>query len=816
MMDSMETMFQDLRYAFRQLRKSPGFTATAILTLALGIGANVAVFTVINASLLNPSGVPHPDRVVAVRVKYSGGDPGNTDISPPDFADAVAGKSIFTSAAVMRNSAFNYSGSGSTPERLTGAAVSWRWFDVFWARPQLGRVFHPEEDQPSANHEVVLSDLTWKRRFGGDPGIIGRTLLLNEESYQVVGVMGPDFNWPNQAELWVPLALPSSSYSDINLRYDEFLFCAARLRPGITNYQADAYLGLRSAQHIASEGRNSYGQGAGWGMFSMPLVDFVAGDLRKPLFLLLGAVISVLLIACANIAGLQLARASGRQREVSIQIALGVSRARLIRSALLESLILASAGVVLGLVIARSAIPLLLLLAPASLSQNIASHIDWPILAFVVVAGAVCVLFCGVAPAWQMSHFRWFQSLQEGGRSETSSRGRQRIRSVLVVTEIAVAMLLLVGAGLLVRSLLQVQQLETGFNPHGLMSASVSLPPTIYKGKETQAAFLTAAEDQLKNLPGVSSAALADSLPFDNNGGSGSFHIKGREGAPGEPVPHGNIRFISPDYFTTLGMLLVSGRFFSSGDRLTTERVAVIDEVLARRYWPNEDPLGQYINFGGQRPLMQIVGLVKHAKTSSLEADNTEGYYYLPIFQFPQRMSSIVVRSSGPAPEALTSSMQTAVRAIDASLPLYDFKSMNQRVDESLTGRRFLVLVLSAFAALALLLAAVGLYGVISYSVRMRTRELGIRLALGAQRTDVLRLILGKGMQLATIGLVLGLAATLAVGRVLSSLLYRVSLLNPLTLLVTAFLLAFTVLSACYVPARRAAALEPMRTLRED
>jgi predicted permease len=314
----------------------------------------------------------------------------------------------------------------------------------------------------------------------------------------------------------------------------------------------------------------------------------------------------------------------------------------------------------------------------------------------------------------------------------------------------------------------------------------------------------------------VKSAAFADALPFDNNGGSASFSIKGQTVAPDSPGPHGNIRLISPDYFATLGISLVRGRVFSPQDRLKTAPVAIVDETLARRYWPNEDPLGQHINFGDQTPWMEIVGVVKHAKTSSLEADNAEGYYYLPVSQSPPRMASIVVRSSGADPESLATSMQSAVSAVDAGLPLYDLKTMEQRVDESLTGRRFLVLLLSAFAGLALLLAAVGLYGVISYSVRMRTRELGIRMALGAQRTDVMGLILGKGMQLAATGLVLGLAGTLAAGRVLSSLLYQTSLLNPLTLMVTILLLASTVLLACYVPARRAAALEPMRTLREE
>jgi predicted permease len=348
------------------------------------------------------------------------------------------------------------------------------------------------------------------------------------------------------------------------------------------------------------------------------------------------------------------------------------------------------------------------------------------------------------------------------------------------------------------------------------MSAFLSLPPTIYKTDEQQASFFTAAEDQLKNSPGITSAAFADSLPFSNQGGSSSFSIKGRTVASNDPGPHGNIHSVSPDYFTTLGIPLVRGRFFSRQDRLKTELVTMIDETLARQYWPNEDPVGQHIGFGGNSPWMTIVGLVKHAKTSSLEADNAEGYFYLPLAQSPQRVAAIVVHTSTSRSETVASSMQAAIRAVDPSQPLYDLKTMEQRVDQSLTGRRFLVVLLSAFAGLALLLAAVGLYGVISYSVRMRTRELGIRLALGAQRTDVLRLILGKGMQLAAIGLVIGLAGTLAVGRVLSSLLYHVDLLNPLTLFATTFLLASTVLFACYFPARRAAALEPMRTLRED
>jgi len=811
----MTGTLQDLRYATRGLRKSPAFMVVAVLTLALGIGANIAVFAVMNAILLNPSGIPHPDSVVALRAKYSMADLSNISISAPDFGDAVTGKDVFTSAAIMQAANFNYSGNGTTPERLVGANVSWQWFDVFWASPYLGRVFRPEEDQPNANHEVVLAYHTWKQRFGGDPAIVGKSLLLNQESYQVVGVMRPDFDWPNGTELWSPIALPSGRYFDSNYRFNESLFGVARLQPGVTLERANAFLKLRTAQEVAAEGQNGFAQRAGWGMFSMPLIEFVAGKLREPMLILLAAVATVLLIACANIAGLLLARATGRQHEVSIQIALGAGNGRLIQQALLESFVLAVAGVLLGLVIARFTIPLLLLLAPANLAGNLNVHMSGPVLLFVAVTGVLCVLLCGTVPAWHMTHSRWFQILQEGGRSGTSGRARQRLRSVLVIGEIALAMLLLVGAGLLLRSLAQVEQLETGFEPHGLMTAVFTLPPT-YKTDEQQAAFMTAAERELKSIPGVKDAALADTQPFSANGGLASFSIKGRVTPPNDPGPHGSVRVISPGYFSTLRVPLLRGRFFTPEDRAKTEPVAIIDTTLAHQYWPNEDPLGQQISFGDKSPWMTIVGIVAHNKSSSLESDVKEGFYFLPIAQTPNPGGEIAVRTDSAHPEAVASAMQAAIRRVDPNQPLYNLQTMEQRVDSSLVGRRFLVVLLSIFAGLALLLAALGLYGVISYSVRLRTRELGIRVALGAERGDVLRLILGQGVRLAGLGLFLGLMATFIAGRALSSLLYNVSLFNPLTLLLTSILLLATVLLASYLPAHGATKVQPMVALRDE
>src|SRR5256885_6191057 len=502
-----------------------------------------------NAVLLNPSGLHNPQGLVALRAKYTLGGLSNISMSAPDFQDALEGRTIFDTAAIMQPGSFNYSGSNAQPVRLQAAKVSWQWFDVFQVKPYLGRNFRFEDDQPNANYSVVLSYATWKQRFGSDPNIVGRKLQLNQQAYEVIGVIGPEFGWPNQAEFWTPLALPSNRFFDKNFRYNENLFAVARLRPGATLQQGNAYLNLRAQEQIASEGANSFGQRAGWGMFAIPMIDFVAGDLRKPLFLLLGAVALVLLIASLNIAGLQLARASERQRETSIRMALGAPSGRLVAQAFVESFLLACGGLALGLLLAKTVIPLLLLLAPENLVRNIEVQLQTPVLLFVAGIVLLAVLLSGSAPAWQMTRFKWVEALRESGRSDNGSRARQRLRSALVICEIAVAMLLLVSAGLLLSSLKKVEQVETGFDPQGLMSGRVSLPRSVYSSDEKQAAFYTAALEQLKAIPGVIDAAWSDALPFTGQGGSSSFDIQGRPTAPGDPGPHANTRAISAGYF---------------------------------------------------------------------------------------------------------------------------------------------------------------------------------------------------------------------------------------------------------------------------
>lgn len=847
----MSSIWQELRYAVRQLVKAPGFAIVSILTLALGIGANIAVFSVTNAVLLNPSGIPNAGGLVALRARYRAmPDLSNISMSPTDFGDARDGKDIFSSAAVMVPSSFNYSRENGTPELLNGAKVSYGYFETFQARPYLGRGFTPEEDQPGGEHEIVLAYRTWQKHFGSDPGIVGQTVTLNNQAYRVVGIMDRSFNWPNQAELWSPIALPPARYRDNGYRYNEYLFAVARLRPGITLQQANAYLNMKAEQHLVAESStpangtfpSSFGRASGWGMFAMPLTEFIGGNLRKPLTMLLIAVGMVLLIACANIAGLQIARASARERELAVRIALGAPRASLLRKALVESIVLTAAGSALGLAVAMVTAPLLIHYLPDMLGTHVQPSFRGPVLLFVSGVAVLCSLLCGLVPAWQRTQPGWFNALQEGGRTGTSGLVHQRARSSLVVAQIALSLLLLAGAGLLLTSLKALGEVETGFQAKGLLTARFTLPQSVYgpakvtdlsPDKETAAkqqkaaqdasdakvaAFYAALLDRLHSIPGVTEATLADAVPFDAaNGGSSSFFIQGRPTVANDPGPHGNVRVASPEYFSTLRIPLLMGRAFAPQDRQGTELVAIVDTTLAHQYWPGKNPIGEHIGFDDRTkgPWYTVVGLSAHARATSLESDTNEGFFYLAAAQGPQLSTAIAVRSSRSAAD-LSHDVSAAVRAVDPSIPIYDVRTMEDRVNSSLVGRRFVVLLLGVFAGLALLLAALGLYGVISYSVRMRTRELGVRLALGAQREKVLQLVLLQGLRLAVFGVIGGVLAAALLGRLFSSLLFQVSMLHAAPWLIAVGVLTATVLLASYLPARRASHIEPMQALRSE
>lgn len=818
----MRTLLQDFRYALRMLVKSPGFTVVAVLTLALGIGANTAIFSVVNGLLLHPYGIAHPERLVAIRAHYEKLGLKNIVISAPDFTFARDNTKTFAAAAIENESDFNYA-TGAWPLRLRGARVSWQWFEVFEVRPLLGRVFTPEEDQPNANREVVLAYNTWKSIFGGDEKIVGRSVELNQQPYKIIGVMGPDFQWPSQTDLWAPLGLAPDAFVIDNI-FNESYLALARLQPDAKLSNASAFLSLTS-QRISDDPRTKgFPKASGWGLFAVPFTEFIYGDVRTPLLILLGAVSLVLLIACSNVAGLLLARASGRAKEFAVRTALGGSPWRLARQMLTESLALAVVGMALGLVLASEGIRALLWLAPENLSTGLDIHLDFYVLLFTaLIAGASAIIF-GAAPALQIAFIDPHQNLKQGRGTGEGSSGRHRFRSALVVAELSLALVLLAGAGVFLKSLAKLKEVDVGFRPQGLMSAALALPERQYNTPEKQIAFLNSALERLSNSAGVLSAAAGVPLPFTGFGGSASFNIEGRVAPPGDPGPHGDIRGVSPKYFETMGIRLIRGRFFTDQDRLGGQPVAIIDENLAHEYWTNQDALGQRIRNGNNQPWKTIVGIVAHVRHYQVVGDETssigtegsaKGVYYFPLYQENSTNFFLIARTNGD-PEALAGGIRVAVHDVDPSQPVSDLRTMDQRITLSMGPRRSAVTLLSVFAAMALILAAVGLFGLIRYNVTQRTQEIGVRMAIGASRRDILRMVLGESLRLALLGVAGGLIAAFALTRVLSSLLYGVSATDPLTFAGTSLALTVVALLASWVPAWRATRVDPLVALRYE
>ncbi len=810
----MPALWKDSRYALRTLLKTPGYTAVAIATLALGIGANTAIFSVVNQVLLNPAGISHPERIVSLRVRYDKLALHNIGVSIPDFADVLHSTQQFESAALIDRADFNYTGS-TVPERLQGASVTWPWFDVFGAKAQLGRVFRPEEDRPNANHEVVLSYAAWKRLFGQDPGVIGRAIDLNQLPYRIVGVMGPEFRWPAGVDLWAPLGLADGEYSEGN-RFNESYNAMARLKPGLPLAPANAFVEVLSSR-VRDNGTQggAYAKDSAWGMFLMPFTDFIAGPTKTPMLVLLGAVGFVLLIACSNIAGLMLARASGRSREIAIRAALGAGRWDLIRQSLAESLVLACGGALVGLGVAFAGLKGLLALAPEGLPVAVGARMDATVLAFTALAAVAAGILFGVAPAWQISRLDRYELLKEGGRSNTSGLGRRHLRAALVVGEVALALVLLVGAGLFLRSLAALEDVNPGFQPNGVITAGLSLPQPHYAGFAKRIAFYRAVLGNLAAMPGVTSVAAALPVPFSGDGGSASFNIEGRPSPPGDPGPHGDVGYVSPDYFTALKIPIRKGRVFTALDRQDTEPVVLVDEILARQYWPGEDPIGKHLRRGQRAPWATVVGVVAHVKNADLGGEDVKGKYYFPLYQDAPPMARFVVRTPSD-PARLAAGIRDAVRSVDPTQPVSQIRLLPDMVASSLAPRRFVVTVLGVFAGMALLMAVIGLYGVIGYAVTQRTQEMGVRMALGAQPAEILRLVLGQGMRLAGAGAAIGLVVALAASRLLRNELFHVSSFDPLTFALMAAVLIAAALLASYIPARRATRVDPMVALRYE
>ena len=809
----MGSLVQDVRYGLRMLAKNPGFAAVAVLSLALGIGANTIIFGVINKLFLHPTGIRDPEHLFAVRVKYDKLNLKSTVISAPDFQDIEESKQVFSSAAACDQESYNYV-AAQGPQRLTVAKVTRQWFEAFGARPLLGRPFRPEEDQPHANQVALLAYDSWQRLFGGDPEIVGKPMRLNHEDYRVVGVMGPEFDWPNRTQLWIPMGLAPGEFSPGNY-FNESLFVVARTRPEVSRAQAEAFVRMLTQRVIRANPKSAFARDSGWGMFVLPFTEYGAGNLRTPMLILLGAVGFVLLIACSNLGGLLLARASARAQEFAVRVALGAQRRDLLRQALVESFILSAGGAIAGVLAAYNCAGLLFRLSPGSFASRLVVHVDGNVLLYVTLLMVLAGVFLGLMSAGEVFSQRQYAMLKDQARTVTTSRDRLRFREWLVAGQVAMALVLLVGAGLLLKSLTRLGRVETGFDPSGVMTATVQLPPDQYDTEEKQVAFYRAVQVKLAAIPGVSSVAAGEALPFTGYDPSASFSIEGRLTGPGDPGPHSGLNWITPGYYQALHIPLLKGRYFTAQDRLGTQPVVVIDENLARQYWPNQDPIGQQLRQGSNAPWATIVGVVGHVMQSALVGDSGKGVCYYPLFQQPLPQAFFIVRTNAE-PATLASSIQAAVASVDAAQPAADFKTLEQYVAESLGPQKMAALLLDIFSALALFLAALGLYGVISYTTAQRRHEIGIRMALGAQRRQVWGMVIGQGLRLALTGVLAGAVAASFLAQFLRSQLFEVSVLDPATFAVTCLILLAVALAACCIPARRATQVDPVVALRQE
>jgi predicted permease len=810
-------VIENLRYGVRQLFRAPTFTIVTILTLALGVGANTAIFSVIQAVLLHPSGVQDPERVASFHGKYTQLNLPSIGVSAPDFADAQLMHGLVEKAAMSQAASFNATFDART-QHLRAAKVSQQWFQVFGAEPILGRTFLPEEDNSGAERVIVLSYAAWQRMFGGQHDVIDKKLLLDDQSYRVIGVMRSDFVWPKGAELWTPLGLAPTAFAASN-RFNESYNSVVRLKPDVTVARFNAGIEQKRLEEVRREGTGSFGQSSGWGMFAQPWTEDAAGDLRKPLFALFAVVVMILLIACTNISGLMLARASTRMKEMAIRSALGASLRQLAMQFVVETALLAGIATLIGVLAGPLLGKMLLLAIPHDLARGFSVQTDLRVVAVAAGFGLLAAFLAGLAPVVQLARRHKSLRLAEYSKGATAGAGRQRFRNVLVCTEIALAFLLVAGSGLFLASLRQLQTVDPGFKSDDVLTGKVTLDATNYRDQDLkQANFVRDVTSRLSEQPGVVAAAAVFPAPFASQMfPSGSFGIEERPPAsPDDPGPHGDKRWATPGYLAAMQIPLLQGRWFGEEDRIGNPPVAVIDEMLAKAYFPGKSAVGQHVRFGDPKvPWVEIVGVIGHVRRDSLEVEENKGVIYRPMAQQPVNEAVFVVRTK-MNPDAMRTPLVEAVHAVDSSEAVYEVETLGSFVTDSLAARQLLVWLLTMFGGLALLLAAIGIYGLLSFTASQRTTEIGIRMALGAQRWQVVSLMLRESLVLIGAGIGAGLVLTFVAQRILIHSFAAMDSGMSLSLVVAAFCLLFAAAIASIVPARRSASVDPVIALRNE
>jgi predicted permease len=816
----MGALFQDLSYAARMMLKRPGFTLVAVLTLALGIGANSVIFSLMDAMLLNPLAYRNADRLVMVsEVQRKNNEP--NPVSPINFQDWSRQDRLFEQVAAFQTQSLNLSGTGE-PERVRGGYISASLFPLLEVNPALGRAFSSEENQTGKNRVAILSAGLWKRRFGQSPDVIGKSVIVNGESLTIVGVMPSEFQFPPQAdklELWIPIAFEGEELTNRNVRDIQVV---ARLRPDVSLKQAQAELST-----MANQLEREYPDtNAGWNVRVTTLADQFADRARPAMLIMLAAVGFVLLIACVNVANLLLSRATARQKEIAIRIALGAKRSRLIRQLLTESVLLSLLSGAAGLLLAMWGVKVLAASIPDWIANSMPRlreiGLDWRILCFTLGVSLVTGVIFGLAPALFASNPDLNEMIKESGKGASKSFRGRRLANILVISEVALALVLLIGAGLMMKSLSQLQKVNPGFDGQSVLTFQTSLPDAQYLTRKEAANFYQQAIKRMESLPGVQAVGAINHLPMGLSGTGTEFSIEGSAlTATGNAArPGGGYRVVTPNYFRALGVTVRKGRAFEERDSTDSQPVVIINETLAKRYWPNKDPLGQRLtltreqdpkNPTGARVIVGVVGDVKHFGLAAPVIPEI----YVPQAQSGWREMTFVVKTSSD-PTAIAAGVKNEIKAIDKDLPVYKVRTMEEVMADSSYPQRLSTSLLGIFALIALVLAAVGIYAVISYSVSRRTHEIGIRMALGAKQLDVLRLIIRQGMKLAVVGVGIGLVIVVGLMRLMASLLYGVSATDPVTLGGVSLLLLIVAILACYLPARKAARVKPLIALRYE